>query len=73
MAAGSWPSIDVTFQPQAAKRASWSVESESFSGPSMVTELSSNSTVSRLRRRCPARVIASCEIPSIRQPSPTTA
>ena len=67
---GSWPSHSKVAQPQAAKRATWSVVSARLTGPSMVMPLSSNRTVS-LRSRCiPARAMASWLTPSIRQPSP---
>ena len=54
----------------AAKRASWSSEVASAVAPSIEMRLSSHSTISRPSRRCPASEIASCEMPSIRQPSP---
>ena len=56
-------------QPAALKRFTWSTESAIDSGPSMEMPLSSNSTISLLRRQWPAIAIASCETPSIRSPS----
>ena len=57
-------------QPEAAKRAHWSVESANATAPSMEMELSSQNTTSLLSLRWPASVMASCETPSMRQPSP---
>ena len=47
IATGSWPSQSNTSQPEAAKRAFWSVASDSDTLPSMVMPLSSHSTISR--------------------------
>ena len=66
----SWPSTAFTAQPAALKRSSWSPVSAMVAAPSMVVLLSSNSTVSLLSFRRPARLIASWLTPSIRQPSP---
>ena len=44
--------------------------SASAVAPSIEIWLSSHSTISRPRRRCPASEIASCDRPSMRQPSP---
>ncbi len=67
--AASWPSTWTVFQPADWKRSIVSVLSASEVAPSMVMELSSNSTIRRLSRRCPASVIASWLMPSIRSPS----
>ena len=56
-------------QPDASKRFTWSVESESAMEPSMVMPLSSKMTMSSVSFRCPASAIASWLIPSIRSPS----
>ncbi|MNN70953.1 hypothetical protein D3C81_1868470 [compost metagenome] len=66
----SWPSMALTAQPEALKRASWSVLSDSDTLPSMVISLSSHMTQSLFSFRRPARAMASCDTPSIRQPSP---
>ena len=71
-ASGSWPSTASVFQPAARKRAAWSSELLSSTGPSMVMRLSSHSTISLLRFRWPASEIASWLMPSIRQPSPAS-
>ena len=70
MASGSWPSIWMAFQPEALKRATWSVESDSETGPSIEMLLLSQKTISLLSFRWPASEIASWLMPSIRQPSP---
>ncbi len=70
ISAGSWPSQDSVRQPDAANRASWSVESDSDTAPSMVMSLSSHRTISRPSFRWPASAMASWLMPSIRQPSP---
>ncbi len=70
MAFMSCPSTAFTAQPAALKRAFWSVASDSDTLPSMVISLSSHSTVSLFSFRRPARAMASCDTPSIRQPSP---
>ena len=69
IASGSWPSMRVAFQPAAWKRITWSVDSDSEVGPSMVTWLSSKKTISFFSRRWPAIEIASWLSPSIRSPS----
>ncbi len=69
MACGSWPSMRQAAQPQASKRFTWSVESDSDSAPSMEMPLSSNSTISLLSLRWPASAMASWLMPSIRSPS----
>ena len=51
---GSWPSIRQVDQPAAWKRTSWSSEQDSDVDPSIEIWLSSNSTISRFSRRCPA-------------------
>ena len=70
MASGSMPSMWLAFQPEAWKRATWSVESASEMLPSMEMSLLSQKTISLLSLRWPASEMASCEMPSIRQPSP---
>ena len=70
MSSGSWPSHDSTFQPEAAKRAGWSVMSLRLSLPSIEMPLLSHSTISFDSFCLPARPIASWLMPSIRQPSP---
>ena len=60
------------FQPDAWKRATWSVESESDTGPSMEMLLLSQKTTSLFSLRWPASAIASWLMPSIRQPSPAS-
>ena len=70
IAAGSWPSTRTAAQPEASKRRTWSSPTARLVAPSIEIELSSNSTISLAKRRWPASEIASCEIPSIRQPSP---
>ena len=71
IASGSWPSMRNAFQPDALKRATWSVESDSETGPSMEMLLSSQKTISLFSLRWPASASASWLMPSIRQPSPT--
>ena len=66
----SCPSTRMVFQPEACARANWSSETLNPVAPSIVMLLSSNSTTSLPSFRCPASEIASCEMPSIRQPSP---
>ena len=70
MAAGSWPSISITCQPDARKRAGWFVASAISTVPSIVMLLLSQSTISLPSFSRPASEIASWLTPSIRQPSP---
>ena len=65
----SWPSTRTAFQPDASKRFTWSVESDSDRAPSIEMPLSSNSTINFDSFRWPASAMASCEMPSIRSPS----
>jgi hypothetical protein len=51
MALASWPSTREAAQPEASKRFTWSVESDSDSAPSIEMPLSSNSTISLLSFR----------------------
>jgi hypothetical protein len=73
-ATASWssPSTSCTCQPAAWKRFLWSSDVDSAVEPSIEMPLLSNSTIRRPNPRCPASVIASWPMPSIRQPSPTS-
>jgi hypothetical protein len=51
IASESWPSMLIVFQPDAAKRAGWSVESASDTAPSIEIELLSQNTMSLLSLR----------------------
>ena len=63
----------VTDQFDASKRFSWSIDVDRFVDPSMEIELSSHNTINLFSLRWPPRSMASWLIPSMRQPSPTTA
>ena len=74
IASGLWPSTSLTTcQPYALKRAGVSSLNQPSTSPSIEMPLSSQNATSLPRPNVPANEQASCEIPSIKQPSPMNA
>ena len=70
-ASTSWPSTcGITFQPYASKRFGVSSWNQFTTSPSIEMPLSSYSAISLFSFSVPASEQASCEMPSIMQPSP---